>query len=103
MREQVEVARQAVRDFEVRWVRKKYRRVRGRGAFKREWQQVTAQYPRFFAHWVWTTAVPPSGDQGDKSRMNREVHVRICGSRRVRPLRPPDYRARALPLSKMAR
>lgn len=42
----------------MRWVRKKYRRLRGRGAFKREWQRVTAQYPRFFAHWVWTTAVP---------------------------------------------
>src|SRR6185503_8169705 len=36
---------------------------------------------------------PPSGDQGDKSRMNREVHVRICGSRRVRlppATRPAD-------------
>ena len=35
----------------------------------------------------------PSGDQGDKSRMNREVHVRICGSRRVRlppATRPAD-------------
>jgi RNA-directed DNA polymerase len=42
----------------MRWVRKKYRRLRGRGAFKQEWQRVTAQYPRFFAHWVWTTAVP---------------------------------------------
>jgi len=32
-------------------------------------------------------------DQGDKSRMNREVHVRICGSREVQALpatRPPD-------------
>ena len=32
-------------------------------------------------------------DQGDKSRMNREVHVRICGSREVKVLpatRPPD-------------
>jgi hypothetical protein len=32
-------------------------------------------------------------DQDDKSRMNREVHVRICGSREVKVLpatRPPD-------------
>ncbi len=33
---------------------------------------------------------PPSGDQDDKSRMNREVHVRICGSRRVQS--PPATR-----------
>ena len=32
-------------------------------------------------------------DQDDKSRMNREVHVRICGSREVKVLpatRPPE-------------
>ena len=68
----------------MRWVRKKYHRFQGRRQLQQAWQRVTTQYPRFFAHWAWTTASPPSGDQGDKSRMNREVHVRICGSRRVR-------------------
>jgi RNA-directed DNA polymerase len=42
----------------MRWVRKKYRRFQGRREFQRAWQRVTTQYPRFFAHWVWTTAVP---------------------------------------------
>jgi RNA-directed DNA polymerase len=42
----------------MRWVRKKYRRFQGRREFQQAWQRVTTQYPRFFAHWVWTTAVP---------------------------------------------
>ena len=42
----------------MRWVRKKYRRLQGRREFQRAWQRVTQQYPRFFAHWAWTTAVP---------------------------------------------
>jgi hypothetical protein len=42
----------------MRWVRKKYRRLHGRGAFQREWERVTTQYPRFIAHWQWTTMVP---------------------------------------------
>ena len=42
----------------MRWVRKKYRRFQGRREFQQAWQRVTTQYPRFFAHWEWTTAVP---------------------------------------------
>jgi group II intron reverse transcriptase/maturase len=42
----------------MRWVRNKYRRFRGRKEFKPAWSRVTKQYPRFFAHWAWTTAVP---------------------------------------------
>ena len=42
----------------MRWVRKKYRRLRGRGAFQKEWQRVTATYPALLAHWAWTTAIP---------------------------------------------
>lgn len=42
----------------MRWVRTKYRRFQGRRAFQRAWQRVTHQYPRFFAHWAWTTGVP---------------------------------------------
>ncbi|MEZ0367440.1 reverse transcriptase domain-containing protein, partial [Mycobacterium sp. pUA109] len=44
----------------MRWVRNKYRRYRGRGAFQQAWQRVTADYPRFLAHWAWTTTVPTS-------------------------------------------
>ncbi|WP_274520129.1 group II intron maturase-specific domain-containing protein [Mycobacterium celatum] len=42
----------------MRWVRKKYRRFRARGAFQQAWRRVTTQHPRFFAHWAWATAVP---------------------------------------------
>lgn len=42
----------------LRWVRKKYRRYRGRKASQEAWARVTKQYPRFIAHWAWTTAVP---------------------------------------------
>ena len=73
----------------MRWVRR-YRRFQGRREFQRAWQRVTDTVPAFFAHWEWTPASPPSGDQGDKSRMNREIHVRFRGSRRVRP--PPATR-----------
>ena len=41
----------------MRWVRKKYRRFKD-DASSRAWQRVTNQYPRFFAHRAWTTAVP---------------------------------------------
>jgi RNA-directed DNA polymerase len=40
------------------WVRKKYRRLQGRREFQQAWSRVTTQYPRFFAHWDWTPAVP---------------------------------------------
>jgi RNA-directed DNA polymerase len=41
-----------------RWVRKKYRRYQGRKESQEAWARVTKLYPRFIAHWVWTTAVP---------------------------------------------
>jgi hypothetical protein len=43
-----------------------------------------------FAHWKWTLRSRVSGDQDDKSPVNREVHAGICGSRGVRVPRPPD-------------
>ena len=42
----------------MRWARNKYRRFKGRHQLQQAWQRVTAGYPRFFAHWTWTTAVP---------------------------------------------
>lgn len=42
----------------MRWVRKKYRRFRARGAFQQAWRHVTTHHPGFFDHWAWTTAVP---------------------------------------------
>ena len=42
----------------MRWVRKKYRRLQGRRQAQRKWQEVTARYPCFFAHWTWVNTVP---------------------------------------------
>lgn len=47
-----------INTYLMRWVRNKYRRFRGRKAFQRAWQWVTTRYPRFIAHWQWTTTVP---------------------------------------------
>ncbi|MGI3224204.1 group II intron reverse transcriptase/maturase [Streptomyces sp. GTA36] len=45
---------QRINTYLMRWVRKKYRRLR---SFKRAhacWKRVTGQYPRLFAQWAWT-------------------------------------------------
>jgi group II intron reverse transcriptase/maturase len=42
----------------LRWVRSKYRRLRGRTRAQRAWIGVTQRYPRFFAHWVWVSTLP---------------------------------------------
>ena len=40
----------------VRWLRKKYRRLRLFKKAKACWQRITSQDPRRFAHWAWTVA-----------------------------------------------
>jgi RNA-directed DNA polymerase len=42
----------------LRWVRNKYRRLRARRKAQAAWNVVTQRYPRFFAHWAWTAAIP---------------------------------------------
>jgi RNA-directed DNA polymerase len=42
----------------LRWVRNKYRRLRARRKAHSAWNGVTQRYPRFFAHWAWTAAIP---------------------------------------------
>ena len=42
----------------MRWARGKYRRFQGRHQLQQAWRRVTEGYPRFFAHWSWTTTVP---------------------------------------------
>ncbi|MGW1528395.1 group II intron maturase-specific domain-containing protein [Streptomyces sp. NPDC002159] len=37
----------------VRWMRKKYRRLRTFNKAHAAWKRTTRQYPRFFAHWRW--------------------------------------------------
>ena len=69
----------------VRWIRKKYKRLRAETKAMACWQRVTARYPRLFAHWAWVPSVAASGDQDDKSPVTGDCHAGICGSRGVRP------------------
>ncbi|MGW9031617.1 group II intron maturase-specific domain-containing protein [Streptomyces sp. NPDC055722] len=83
-----------VNAYLMRWMRKKFKRLRGRKKAQTAWTQAAARRPKFFAHWAWTTHVPASGDQNDKSRMTRDRHVRICEGRGVRLPMPGTYVAR---------
>jgi RNA-directed DNA polymerase len=38
----------------MRWIRKKYKRLRQYKKAKACWARITIQYPRMFAHWHWT-------------------------------------------------
>jgi hypothetical protein len=42
----------------MRWMRKKFKRLRGRKKAQTAWKQAVARRPGFFAHWAWTTHVP---------------------------------------------
>ena len=37
----------------VRWIRKKYKRLQGTHKAHRKLREITARYPRMFAHWKW--------------------------------------------------
>jgi group II intron reverse transcriptase/maturase len=37
----------------MRWIRRKYRRLRPYKKAQACWQRITSQYPRLFAHWAW--------------------------------------------------
>ncbi|MEU2395009.1 group II intron maturase-specific domain-containing protein [Streptomyces sp. NPDC007369] len=41
----------------MRWVRKKYPRLKAFKEFHRRWKQVTTAYPLFFAHWKWVHSI----------------------------------------------
>jgi RNA-directed DNA polymerase len=42
----------------MRWIRKKYKRLRAKKNAFRCWQGITTRFPRMFAHWVWVPSVP---------------------------------------------
>jgi RNA-directed DNA polymerase len=42
----------------VRWIRQKYRRLRGKKKAFRCWSGITERYPLMFAHWKWVATVP---------------------------------------------
>ena len=39
--------------YVMRWIRKKYKRLRTTKKAKACWQRITRQHPRLFAHWAW--------------------------------------------------
>jgi group II intron reverse transcriptase/maturase len=47
---------QRINAYLVRWIRKKYKRLRPLKKALACWQRITRQYPRLFAHWAWVPA-----------------------------------------------
>ncbi|MCX4791755.1 hypothetical protein OG369_38470 [Streptomyces sp. NBC_01221] len=47
-----------VNAYVMRWMRKKFKRLRGRKRAQTAWNQAVTRRPRFFAHWVLTTHAP---------------------------------------------
>jgi RNA-directed DNA polymerase len=45
-----------INSYLVRWVRKKYKRLKTFKRAHRAWKRVTSQYPAWFAHWRWVHA-----------------------------------------------
>ena len=43
----------------MRWSRNKYKRLRNWREAGAQWEKAVKLRPRFFAHWVWVTSVPP--------------------------------------------
>jgi hypothetical protein len=41
----------------VRWIRKKYKRLRAEKKAIECWRGITERYPRLFAHWIWVSSV----------------------------------------------
>jgi RNA-directed DNA polymerase len=44
---------QRINAYLVRWLRKKYKRLRGFKKAQVCWRRTTKQYPSLFAHWQW--------------------------------------------------
>jgi len=44
-----------INSYLVRWLRKKFKRLKSFKKVKAAWQRVTSQYPNTFAHWAWAS------------------------------------------------
>ncbi len=47
-----------VNAYLVRWIRKKYKRLRPKRKAFKCWRGIVQRYPRLFAHWIWVPSVP---------------------------------------------
>ena len=52
---------QRINAYLVRWIRKKYKRLRSYTKAMAAWQRITRQYPRLFAHWKWVRTAWQTG------------------------------------------
>ncbi|WP_232292748.1 group II intron reverse transcriptase/maturase, partial [Saccharopolyspora erythraea] len=52
---------QRINAYLMRWIRKKYKRLRQSKKAKACWARITTQHPRMFAHWAWTRDVWGTG------------------------------------------
>jgi group II intron reverse transcriptase/maturase len=48
---------QRINAYLMRWIRKKYKRLRGKKKARECWQGITERYPLMFAHWKWVPSV----------------------------------------------
>jgi RNA-directed DNA polymerase len=48
---------QRINAYLMRWIRKKYKRLRGKKKARECWQGITGRYPVMFAHWKWVPSV----------------------------------------------
>jgi hypothetical protein len=65
---------QRINTYLMRWIGKKYKRLKAYHKAKVRWQRITSQY---LACSTTGHGTPIRDDQDDKSRMNRQVHLRI--------------------------
>ena len=73
----------------MRWIRKKYRRVKTFAKAHEAWKTNHARStPRSFAHWQWIHR--HSGEKGEKSPVTRECHAGILREPGGEFPRPPD-------------
>jgi RNA-directed DNA polymerase len=47
-----------INSYLMRWMRKKYKRLRRRKKAHRAWERAVVSRPRYFAHWAWIPSVP---------------------------------------------
>ena len=53
----IRVAIARINAYLVRWIRKKYKRLRAENRAIECWQGITVRYSRMFAHWEWVPSV----------------------------------------------
>ena len=53
-----DVVASCINAYLLRWVRRKYKRLRGKRKARSAWNRAVQKRPRAFAHWAWVTHAP---------------------------------------------